>query len=93
MNCKYCHCVVFTDPDCSEVICGACVQKLLYKVVKNGKTEEEKYPPEVSKSYRKEKGWSQDDLALHLSIPKGQISNFERGATSIPDKLLILLKE
>lgn len=79
ISCSRCWREFRVDEGANKFTCGSCVQKTLLLLNKKRERKLMKLSPKDLKKYRKKKKWTQEDLAIKLKIPIGEVRAFEQG--------------
>lgn len=77
----------FNAEDGIDITCGTCVQVRCGIVSNEASLRLSAVDVADVQAKRSELGWSQEDLALHLAIPKSHVSGFERGLRLCPQEV------
>ena len=88
-KCESCGAGVgYRAADGVTVICARCVMTRCNTITAAETARLEALDPDVLKTLRKARGWTQADLALALRLPVTQVSAFERGKGLPPVELV-----
>jgi ribosome-binding protein aMBF1 (putative translation factor) len=87
LSCSDCGTPTLAGNDASAVVCGRCTQlRCMGKAV-----EEEaflsRFTPEVVKTFRRENGLTQEDLAYCAKVPVGVVRSVEQGKIRCTSRL------
>lgn len=69
------------------VTCSRCVQAKCLRLEAGDEARLARIDPDEVRRLRKERGWSQSDLAIALRLTTNQVSAFERGLRLPPKRL------
>jgi len=87
LRCRSCPNLVTCNDGTTWVQCGRCFQFRSRSAALTQKEAEKSYTPEALVKLRKEKGWTQSDLAAKLKLPPYRVSHFEQGKAGPPLKV------
>jgi DNA-binding transcriptional regulator YiaG len=93
IKCLYCKDEYNRPDELVDFICSSCTLKLAAIAEQREEEEKKQYTGDMLKVLRKEKGWTQEVLALHLNIPKYKVTQFETGEILCPRPILAWMKQ